>query len=391
VSWPQNVHTTIKRLNSIKRNLKGMFIGRDKAIDLLVLATVCQEHLLFIGPPGTAKTAIINRYTELVESSGFNYLLTRFTEPSELFGPLDLEAFQKGIYTIRTEGMLPESKLVFLDEIFQGSSAILNSLLPILNERIFFNGSQRQSVPLICMIAASNNLPDDPMLKAFGDRFTLRLEIHRVGDDEINELLIQGWELERERIESFQRVTSGQPMGKVLAQVKLEEVLALHGRLLEVDMSRVKPEYGQLLRELRAEGVDLSDRRVVKGMKLIAGAALLRGATIADVQDLWPLFHMWDRTEEASVIQSVIQTRLTEAGIELGNKIRFIAEIMMDLETLEAQEALLSSESAVGASLMALNKLRHELIMNHPSDKEACQRVESVIQRHLQRLESIYV
>lgn len=387
MAWSQDVHNTIKRLNSIKRNLKGLFTGRDQAIDLLVLATVCQEHLLLIGSPGTAKTAIINRYTNLIDAQEFSYLLTRFTEPTELFGPLDVAAFQKGTYHICTEGMLPEAQIAFLDEVFQGSSAILNSLLTILNERKFYNGSQRQTVPLICLIGASNSLPDDPALHAFADRFVLRLEVNKVEDNQIDELLEQGWELERERIEAAKRLMANQPPSRELASVKLSDILQLHTRLTEVNLTYIRPEYSKLVRELRAEGIEFSDRRVVKGLKLITGATLLRGAESAEVADFWPLYHLWDRLEEADVLRAVLNSRLEEAGIESVEISRPVAEIIMDLETIETQKPLLSSESAVGAHLMALNKLRQELISNHPQNIDARKKVEAVIQETLQLLE----
>lgn len=377
MAWPQNVHNTIKRLNSVKRNLKSLFTGRDQAVELLVLATVCQEHLLLIGPPGTAKTAIIDYYTDLIDAREFSYLLTRFTEPSELFGPLDVAAFQQGTYHICTEGMLPEAQIVFLDEVFQGSSAILNSLLTILNERKFYNGSQRQAVPLISLIGASNSVPDDPSLQAFADRFVLRLEVNKVEDSQIDELLQQGWELERERVATTER----------LPIVKLDDILHLHGRLMEVNIANIRPEYGKLVRELRAEGIDLSDRRVVKGLKLIAGATLLRGAESAEFVDLWPLYHLWDRPEEADVLKTVLNPHLEEAGLDTIKITRPVAEIILDLETIAAQERFLSSESSIGAHLMALNKLRQELIANHPQNIDARKQVEAVIQQGLQRLE----
>ncbi|MEH2368492.1 AAA family ATPase [Nostoc sp.] len=387
MAWSQSVHNTIKRLNSVKRNLKGLFTGRDQAVELLVLATVCQEHLLLIGPPGTAKTAIINRYTDLIDAQEFSYLLTRFTEPSELFGPLDVAAFQQGTYHICTEGMLPEAQIVFLDEVFQGSSAILNSLLTILNERKFYNGSKRQAVPLICLIGASNSVPDDPSLHAFADRFVLRLEVNKVEDSQIDELLEQGWELEKERIEAAKRAMVNQAATKVLSSVKLDDILQLHARLMEVNIANIRPEYGSLVREMRAEGIDFSDRRVVKGLKLIAGATLLRGAESAEVVDLWPLYHLWDRPEEADVLKTVLNPRLEEAGLDSLKISRPVADIIMDLETIAAQEQFLSSESSVGAHLMALNKLRQEMIANHPQDIDARKRVEAVIKQGLQLLE----
>lgn len=387
MSWPKEVIQTIKRLNNVKRTLKDMLTSRDQAIELLVLATVCHEHVLLIGPPGTAKTEVINRYTELIDARSFHYLLTRFTEPSELFGPLDLAEFQEGTYTIRTEGMLPEAQIAFIDEVFQGSSAILNSLLTLLNERIFHNGSVRQKVPLICMIGASNTVPDDPWLRAFADRFGLRLELEPVEDDRVIDLLEQGWDLEKDRIEAAKRSALGQETGKVLPDVKNEDVQALHARLLEVDMSEIRPEYGNIIRELKAEGVELTDRRIVKGFKLVAGAALLRKADKGAIQDLWPLNHIWTRPEEAKVIKSVINPRLTQAGVESINTARPAGDIVLDLETLKLQEGTVMSDAALGAHLMALNKLRRELINDHPHDNDTRKLVEEVIQRGLKKME----
>lgn len=387
MAWPEEVHKTIKKLNGVKHLIKQIFTGRDQAVELLVLSTVCQEHLLFIGDPGTAKTEIINRYTELVDAHGFQYLLTRFTEPSELFGPLDLAKFKEGTFSIRTEAMLPEAQIAFLDEVFQGSSAILNSLLTILNERRFYNGSVQQPVPLISMIGASNMIPDDPWLRAFADRFVLRLEVDSLEDDLIDDLIERGWNLERDRIEAAKRVAMGQGVGKTMRQLKIEELLSLHGRLMEVDLSGIRAEYGRLIREFRAEGVQLSDRRAVKGVKLIAGAALLREAEAADIQDIWPLLHIWDRPEEADVIKGIIHPRLAEAGVSSVEVSRPVADILLDLETLQAQAPLVTSESAMGAHLMAFNKLRRELITDHPKDLESRKTVELAIQEGLKRFE----
>jgi MoxR-like ATPase len=287
--WPKSTLETIQRLDLVKDTLKAQFIDRDTAVDLLALATVCHEHLLLIGSPGTAKTQLVTHYTQMIDASGFHYLLTRFTEPSELFGPLDLEKFQEGTYHIRTENMLPEAQVVFLDEVFQGSSAILNTLLTLVNERIFYNGADHQRSPLLTMVGASNLLPDDPWLQAFADRFALRLYLPPVVDEHLDELMTQGWQLELQQIETDQLATQGQAAHQ-LANIKINTLLELHSRLAEIKLTQIKPIYTSIVRELRAEGIELSDRRVIKGLKLIAGATLLRKETIADAQYFLLLF-----------------------------------------------------------------------------------------------------
>src|ERR1700677_4792230 len=167
MAWPEKTTAAIRRLSTIKRELADRYVDRDDAIDLLVLAAVCREHLLLIGPPGTAKTGLIDKFGRSIGARQFRYLLTRFTEPSELFGPLDIEEFQAGSYHIKTENMLPEAEIVFLDEVFHGSSAILNTLLTLLNERRFHNGAEFKPTPLISLFGATATPPEDPAILPF--------------------------------------------------------------------------------------------------------------------------------------------------------------------------------------------------------------------------------
>lgn len=390
MAWPEPVLQALQRLAHVERVLKGLYVDREAAVELLILAVVCRENLLLLGPPGTAKTELLSRFTRLVDARGFHYLLTRFTEPTELFGPLDLEKFRQGTFHIRTDGMLPEAEIAFLDEVFQGSSAILNALLTLVNERIFHNGAQRQQVPLISLVGASNALPDDPWLRAFADRFILRLEVRSVDDDHLDDLLDLGWQLERQRIEEIRRRARGGAT-EDLPEISIDDLAELHGRLTEVRLDAVRPLYSTVLREIRAEGVEISDRRVVRGLKLIAGAALLRRAHIADAQDLWPLEHLWSRPEEAETLTSVIRPRVAEAGGHLRDTTRPAQEILADLEVLVEQEARLRGDIALGAHLQALGRLRREALLQHPTDGELRGRIEAVIQGALGRLEEIGV
>ncbi len=384
LSWDNKTLATLKRLNHVKRLLTDLFVDRDMAVELLILASVCQEHLLLIGAPGTAKTELVTRYAELVDARHFHYLLTRFSEPSELFGPLDLQAFQQGTFHIRTESMLPEAQIAFLDEVFQGSSAILNTLLTLVNERVFYNGSIRQRAPLLSLIGASNALPDDPSLQAFADRFVLRLQLELVPDGRLEELLSQGWQLELQRLEAAHAPAQS---ARLLAGVKSDDLLELHHRLAEVDMSRIQPLYANVVRELRAEGIELSDRRVVKGMKLIAGATLLREGSLADARDLWPLNHFWSRPEEAAAARTVVQPRVAEAGGPALALSRSTDDIVEDIAVLQSQAPAVRTEVALGAHLMALNRLRREVLKDHRDNPDLRQRIEAAIEENLNRLE----
>src|SRR5438132_11887893 len=152
------------RLQEAARVMEQNFLDKQEIVRLLLVSVIAGEHLLLVGPPGTAKSALVRLFARLVDARYFEYLLTRFTEPNELFGPVDIRAFREGTYTRRTESMLPEAEIVFLDEIFKYISAILNSLLTLLNERRFANGATLVNAPLLSMFGASNEVPNDENL-----------------------------------------------------------------------------------------------------------------------------------------------------------------------------------------------------------------------------------
>jgi MoxR-like ATPase len=155
--------------------LKEEFIDKDEVIDLLGVCLAGGEHLFILGPPGTAKSALVQAMARRIEGRVFDYLLTRFTEPNELFGPFDIRKLRDGELVTNTEGMLPEASLVFLDELLNANSAILNSLLMVLNERVFRRGRETRRLPLLMVVGASNRLPEDDALNALFDRFLLRV------------------------------------------------------------------------------------------------------------------------------------------------------------------------------------------------------------------------
>src|SRR5438067_8618350 len=176
--------------------LKRRFVGRDEVIDLIALAVVAGEHLFLHGPPGTAKSALIHEFATMVRGRSFEYLLTRFSEPNEVFGPIDLARLRAGTVATVTSGMLPEAEFVFLDELFNANSAILNNLLSVLNERVYRRGAEVHRLPVLSVFAASNHLADDGALKALFDRFLIRCHVDDLRRDAMPRLLSAGWELE---------------------------------------------------------------------------------------------------------------------------------------------------------------------------------------------------
>jgi len=310
--------------------IKKRFIRRDEVVDLIVLASVAGEHLFLHGPPGTAKSALIRLFAGAVRGQYFEYLLTRFSEPNEIFGPIDLMKLREGSVATVTSGMLPEAEFVFLDELFNANSAILNNLLSVLNERVYRRGAERHQLPLLSLFAASNHVPEDETLRALFDRFLLRCHVDQLPRDVMPRLLTAGWELE-----------TAEPPVTTISADDLRDL----GRLVhKVDLSRVTETYAELVFKVRDLGIALSDRRAVKILKLVAASSVICGRTAAAISDFWVVRYVWDREEQIGPLGALVADTLESAKSEqarhpMASQPRWLEgeEIAQELDSLEAE------------------------------------------------------
>lgn len=273
-------------------------IGREQLAELIVLGAVAQEHLLVIGPPGTAKSAVVRRVAQAMGGRYFEYLLGRFTEPSELFGPVDLKKLREGTVETDVTGMLPEAEVAFLDEVFLGSTAILNTLLGVLNERRFRRGHTQIQCPLRVAVGAANGLPEDEALAAFADRFLLHLFLEPVPDHHLEAMLAGGWQSDQRPIEPQAGMAHLDVLCRALKLVKLDGA---------------RPALAHAIRQLRQAGIQLSDRRIVKSQRLIAAAAVLAGRLQATQADLWPVLYVLPTREAQSSAREVLRELFANA------------------------------------------------------------------------------
>lgn len=277
----------IERLRKLRDALLTGLVERDLPVRLSLIAALAGEHLLLVGPPGTAKSLVARRlHLAFSKSSYFERLLTRFTVPEELFGPLSIKGLEEDRYERLTTAYLPTASIAFLDEIFKANSAILNSLLTLLNEREFDNGTRRDKTPLIAVIGASNELPDSEELNALFDRFLLRLHVGSVSKDAFPSLI----------------GLRGQAMPDIPEELKLTDadVVAIQAAAEKVELP---DDVVALLCALRewcgVESIQVSDRRWRKIVKVLQVSALTNGRETVSIWDCWLLQHcLWNTPED---------------------------------------------------------------------------------------------
>jgi MoxR-like ATPase len=296
------------KVREVGHALDERYLDKAELVRLLLVTLVAGEHMLIVGPPGTAKSALVRQLARLIDARYFEYLLTRFSEPNEIFGPIDIKAFREGTYVRRVEAMLPDADIVFLDEIFKSNSAILNSLLSILNERRFFTGSASIKVPLSSLYGATNEVPNDDALGAVFDRFLVRASSDNLDSFHFHGLIERGLAAEVESMIERDPAAGPSRAQGAAPLVTLAEIRVLQARLArqlsfpEEFVAR----YKGLVFQIRSEGVTLSDRRVVKLLKLCAASALIDGRPSVDDGDLFVLRHVWNSVDQIALVDDIV-------------------------------------------------------------------------------------
>ncbi|HSZ80867.1 MAG TPA: AAA family ATPase [Polyangia bacterium] len=292
-----------QKVRDVGRVLDERYLDKSEIVRLLLVTLVAGEHMLIVGPPGTAKSALVRHLARLVDARYFEYLLTRFSEPNEIFGPVDIKAFREGTFVRRVEAMLPDAEIVFLDEIFKSNSAILNALLSILNERRFFTGSVTIKVPLCSLFGATNEVPNDDALGAIFDRFLVRALSDNLDSFHFHGLVERGLRAEAAALgPARDRDDDVTPLVSVADLRRLQERLPQFMRFSEEFLAR----YKGLIFQIRSEGVTVSDRRVVKLLKMFAASALVDGRAAAHDGDFFVLRHVWNSVDQIPILEDIV-------------------------------------------------------------------------------------
>jgi MoxR-like ATPase len=320
----------MKLASQFLTELESPFVGRHEESLVVTLALMTGEHVVLIGEPGTAKSAIARRSADLLSAKFFKYLLTKFTEPSELFGPLDIKALRQGVYRRITTGKLPEAEIAFLDEIFNANSAVLNSILSIMQERVLYDGYTEIKVPLWTLVGASNRVPEEPELEALYDRFLFRQNVRPLDEESWDSLLDASWKLEMGITQAANKVMS------------TDDIKEINNLMFKVDLSAVKSKLIRLFMIMNEKELHISDRRKGKILKAIAAHAILEGRLQATESDLIVLKYTvpkdiddFDKVNTILVEELKTKERIMRELEEIANNVKNSEKSIKELEAFD--------------------------------------------------------
>jgi MoxR-like ATPase len=294
--------SALTRLKKLEAELNSALIERSEAIRATLVALIARQNLVLLGPPGCGKSLIVTELARRIQANSsasglttFTLLMTKYTDPDEVFGPLSLAALKQDERRRTTTHKLPEAHFVFLDEVFKANSAVLNALLTVLNEREFDNGGPtRLKLPLISLFGASNELPEGRELEAFWDRFLVRLVVSPVSEAGFEQLVT---------LLTGPGLAPGVSLG-------LSELQLLQSEARQIGFTpSVMHSYFKLRKELKAKGINVSDRRWGQCLLLLQAHALVEGRSTVEEDDLSILAHtLWNTPEQrADLVKTIGQ------------------------------------------------------------------------------------
>jgi MoxR-like ATPase len=297
VPEPSKLAETFKNISD---EMNTQLIERSAIVKACNLAVLAREHVFLLGPPGTAKSLAIQLYCSAIQGSQyFRQLLTRFSQPEELFGPPSLKGLQNDVFERLIKGYAPDCHILFLDEIWKASSSILNTLLTMVNERLYVNGNQEIKVPLISLFSASNELPEDSSLDALYDRFLLRYYVDRITDEN-----------------NFLKLLKLPVNGGLQTSVSLKEIEAAQNEVKLVNPDPVLHTLVDLRSKLEREAFIFSDRRWKKSITLLQANAWLDQRMSVSTDDIEVLADvLWSKPDERRAILKHILS-VSSPGLE---------------------------------------------------------------------------
>ena len=357
---PQTITKGInQKFLSLEQELKGQFLERDEIVRGLMIGLVARGNVLVLGPPGTAKTDLAQTLCNQLGGKFFARLMTKVSAPEELFGPLSLKALENDLYRRVTNGKLPEAEVAVIDEIFKCNSAVLNTLLPILNERVYFDDSGTgKPIPLQLLVGLSNELPEggtDGELSALWDRFDLRYVVNYLKD---------------ERNFSAMLLLNGKNPQVTISLLELQQA-QFESQAIQVS----NPVIGALVklwRELKQNGFIISDRRFRNSLRFLKANAWLEGRDEVAEDDFEILTHMmWQEPEQIRTIKKIVLNFANPLLVKANEIFDQVIELYQKLkgmpEEIERSQVATEANHKLKSASKMLEKLAAQAFMEGKS------------------------
>lgn len=307
----------IERFKLLLQEMNRGIYEKETEISLSLLAALAGESIILLGPPGVAKSMVARQLkTAFRDAQSFEYLMSRFSTPDEIFGPVSIQKLKTSdTYERAVEGYLPTADVVFLDEIWKAGPAIQNTLLTVINEKIFRNGNREMHLPLKLLVAASNELPaKGEGLEALWDRFVIRIESRPIKLEKNFRAMLLEVKSEERGVKKQSSAAEGKANSNAITAEEYAEWTERIGKIgVKIE---VLDAISAIRKSLRAVNVDeaaerrniyVSDRRWKNIVRLLRTSAFMQDREEVDICDLLPIYHcLWQEPEERDAIRNIV-------------------------------------------------------------------------------------
>lgn len=362
----------VQKLQQIEQQLNAHFIERQHEIHAILLGICAQKNVLLIGAPGVAKSNIVDQFMYVLPTTygTFKRLISPTTQPEELFGSVRFDRLKEGIMERNIEGQLPTAHVAFLDEVFKATSDLLNSLLKIMNEHRFENGTEELTTPLFTLIGASNEFPEEDRLNALYDRFLIRREVEAI-----------------QTPAHFMQMLQGNTEEITLPRLTAEEIQVIHAETKAVHIPQTIIEMlTEIHFKMKDAGIVVSDRRTKQCLSILQAEAYLQGRNEVKQSDFRVLVDcLWIESEDRETVQDLLapytKTVIDQLFVQL-NRLRM--EVDAKHAVLKQAETIQYEEYAQFASavLMKWQQIEQEMMTESPTEEELQKLNEWKVQLH---------